>query len=200
MSILFSTLQAYLQTHGYLIMFILMFIEGPIVAFVASFLAALGYFNIWIILPLFILGNQIPDILIFKLGGYLREKTIERYLNYFGLNNNKIHSIEINLHNNFIKTFILIKTIPPLPAPGILLSGYMKIPFKKFFLIDFIFNIGYAIIFISLGYYSGLAANASLKYFQLGELLIPLGILLTFILYYLIKFFYLKFEKNNKIK
>ena len=200
MDILSSSLPVFLQNHGYIIMFILMFIEGPIVAFVASFLAALGYFNVWIILPLFILGNQIPDILIFQLGKYLREKTIEKYLHYFGLTSEKIHAIEKNLHNHFVKTLVIIKTVPPLPAPGILLCGYMKIPFKRFFWTDLVFNVSYAIIFVSLGYYSGLAANTSLKYFQLGELLIPLGVLLAFGLYFLIKWMYSKFEKNSKIK
>jgi len=61
-----------IQIHGYWIMFVLMFIEGPITAYVAAFAASLGYFNVWAVLSLFVFGNQIPDTILFFIGRGLR--------------------------------------------------------------------------------------------------------------------------------
>lgn len=187
-----------MNNNSYVIIFILMFIEGPIVAYASSFAAALGYFNVWILIPLFILGNQIPDVLIFKIGGLLRGKTVEKYVSYFGLHKRRIKWLEKNINKHSIKTIILIKSIPPLPLPGIIISGFMKMPFKKFFWIDLIYNILYAILFIALGYYSGLVTNMSLKYFKLGELLIPIAIILIIGVYLLIKWIDRKMAKDLK--
>jgi membrane-associated protein len=175
-----------------------MFIEGPIVAYISSFAAALGYFNVWILIPLFILGNQIPDILIFKIGGLLRGKTVEKYVSYFGLHKKRIKWLEKNINKHSIKTIILIKSVPPLPLPGIIISGFMKMPFKKFFWIDLIYNIFYAILFITLGYYSGLVTNMSLKYFKLGEYILPIAVILTIIVYILIRRVSAAIVKNKK--
>lgn len=187
-----------MNNNSYFIIFFLMFIEGPIVAYASSFTAALGYLDVWILIPLFILGNQIPDILIFKIGGLLRGETIEKYVSYFGLHKKRIEWLEKNINKHSIKTIILIKSVPPLPFPGIVISGFMKMPFKKFFWIDLVYNIFYAILFIALGYYSGLVTNISLKYFKLGELLIPIAIVLILGVYLLIKWVDTKMAKNLK--
>ena len=89
------------------------------------------------------------------------------------------------MKKHFIKTTLITKTIPPLPIPGIILSGYVKIPFKKFFWTYMFYNVIYAIIFVSLGYYSGFAVNTVLHYLKLGEYIF-LASLITFLIFYLI--------------
>jgi membrane protein DedA with SNARE-associated domain len=173
--------------NGYFILFILMFIEGPIIAFAASFASALGFFNPWIIFVLFIIGNQVPDVIIYYIARSLRVKRVEKFISYFGLNKKRIKWLEKNVKTHFIKTTIIAKTVPPFPVPGIILSGFMKVPFKRFFWVYLAFNIIYAVVFVALGYYAGLAANLSLKYFKLGELLLPIAVVLVTGLYILFK-------------
>lgn len=194
----FGAFLASMSGYSYIILFILMFIEGPMTAFAASFAAALGYFNIWIILVLFILGSQIPDVLIFKLGGFLRGGAVERFVSYFGLSKSRIKWLERNARRHTIKTMLIIKTVPPLPAPGILLSGFSKMQFKKFFWTDLIYNIVYSAIFIFLGYYSGLAADTSLKFFKIGEYLLPVAVILIIGVYLLIRWLGSVAVKNFK--
>jgi membrane protein DedA with SNARE-associated domain len=179
------------MTHNhffaYLLVFLLMFVEGPIVAYISAFIAALGYFNVWILLILFILGNQIPDLILFRIGGLLRKKNIERLFSYFKLTRKRLYWLEKNIKKHYIKTLILFKSIPPFPIPGILLSGFLRVSTKKFFWADLVYNVFYATIFIYVGYYSGLAANISLKYFKLSELLLPTAVVLVLLLYLLLR-------------
>jgi hypothetical protein len=45
----------------------------------------------------------------------------------------------------------------------------------------------YTIIFVLLGYYMGLAANTSLKYFKLTQYMLPLAVILAIFIYLLIR-------------
>lgn len=45
-----------------------MVVEGPIVTSIAAFAASLGYLDIYMILIISLLGNLIPDILLFFIG------------------------------------------------------------------------------------------------------------------------------------
>ena len=180
-----------LQSHGeiiqYIIIYSLMFVEGPIVTYIVSFAAALGYFNIGIIFVLGILGYIIPEIILFRIGGLIRAKGLKRVVSYFGLHKKRIAWLEKNLKNHTIKTIMIIKTVPPLPIPGLVLCGFIRMPFAKFFWINLIFDILYTILFVSLGYYMGLAANTSLKYFKLTQYLLPLAVILAIVIYLLIR-------------
>jgi len=192
-----------LQSHGnfvsYIIIYCLMFIEGPIVTYIASFASALGYFNIWIILILAILGNLVPEIIVYKIGGLLRRKnTAEKFVSYFGLHKKRIKWLEKNLKKHFIKTLFVIKAVPPLPTPGILLCGFLKVPFKKFILADIVFDIIYTVIFVSLGYYSGIAVSEFLNYFKLTECLLITALILIVLFYFLIKAVYSKIASKIK--
>jgi len=186
-----------IQIHGYWIMFVLMFIEGPITAYVAAFAASLGYFNVWAVLSLFVFGNQIPDTILFFIGRGLRGKSVESVFKYFGVKKRRIVWIEKNMKNNFFKTTMITKLVPPLPTPGIILTGFARIEFKKFFWTYFIYNIVYASIFVLLGYYSGIALSIFLKYLKLTQYLLFIGLCLSVLLYYLIKFISNKISKTS---
>jgi membrane protein DedA with SNARE-associated domain len=188
--------------HGvfaaYFILFVLMFFEGPIVAFAASFLASLGYFNALVIFILFIFGNQIPDMILFKIGGSLRGERVEKFVSRFGLSKSRIVWLEKNLKRHFIKTTAVTKIVPPLPSPGIILSGFVKIPFKKFFWTYLIFNILYAAIFVLLGYYSGIAVSTFSHYFKLTEYVFLMALGLIVLIFILIRIIFWKVSSNLK--
>jgi len=191
----FSAILTLLQDHGYAIILLLMIIDGPIVAYAAAFAAALGFFNIYVILILSVLGNLIPDIILYSIGRSMRTKNITKVLNFLGLTNKKIEIIEGKLKRNLKKTLIFSKLVPPLPVPAMMLSGFVKVNFKRFFLITTIFNIFASIIFVASGYYSGFATNNTLEYFKLQEILLPLLIILVVIIYFFIKWLYKKMAK-----
>ncbi len=53
---------------GYPIMLLLMTLEGPIVTMVAAFLSSMGYFNIFAVFGLSVLGDVLGDIVLYFIG------------------------------------------------------------------------------------------------------------------------------------
>jgi membrane protein DedA with SNARE-associated domain len=172
---------------AYLIIFILGCIEGPTVAAIAGFAASLGYLNLWIVLALAIFGGIIPDCLLYLLGRFLRVLEVEKIAFYFGLNKNKVAWLERNIKKHSIKSVILIKFIPPLPIPGLILTGFMRLDFKKFFLTQAAINILGGVAFTLVGFYSGLFAGNILKSLRVTEFLLPVFVAIIVLIYILSK-------------
>jgi membrane protein DedA with SNARE-associated domain len=180
---------------AYTFLFILKCIEGPVISYFAAFASSLGYFNIWIIS---VFSGIIPDTLLFLFGRCLRGKKIEKFVSYFGLSERRMLWIEENIKKHSIKTILVVKHVPPLPVPGILLFGFMKMDFLKFFIVSTIMNILGSVLFVGLGYYSGILTDSALKYLKASEFLIPVLVLLGIGAYFLSKFLYLNLSKFLK--
>lgn len=195
-----SELLIIIEAGGPYILFFLMFLEGPIVTYAASFLASQGIFNLTLVFTLSILGNIIPDAILFFIGKYSRNKKIENIGSFFGLSPSRIEGMERKLHKHTVKSIILSKLIPGLAIPGIIIAGFSKIPPKKFFLISIIFNTSSAIIFTLLGFYSGITISAFLEYLKLGKyilIILFINIIIIYIIIKLINKFFLTNRKEN---
>jgi membrane protein DedA with SNARE-associated domain len=193
-----SILWNLIQNNSYLIIFILMLIQGPIITAIAAFMASLGILNIYYILLLAFFGNLIPDMLFFLIGKHSRRKSVENLICRLGFNKSRLLFLERNLKNHLKKAVILIKITPFIPLPGIMLAGFLKIPFKKFFSISILVDIVTISIAAFIGYYSGVIGGTIIHFFRLEKYLLPLFVIFIFILAWLIKVFYLFVVKNIK--
>lgn len=178
-----SSALPFIQSSGYLIVFILMVIEGPLITAAAAFAASLGIFDIWIIVLLSLMGNLFPDIFLYCIGRFTRGKRVESIVERLGLTKSRIKKLEKGFERHAGKTITFAKLIPPFPVPGLILAGFMRVPFKRFFLIDVVFNIVSTTVFIVIGFYLGLIATGVFRYFKIGEyalLLIIPSVLLVY--------------------
>ncbi|MBP7708153.1 VTT domain-containing protein [Candidatus Pacearchaeota archaeon] len=190
-----------IQNQSYLVILVLMIVEGPIVTFLASLAASIGVFNIYWILVLSILGNSIPDKLFYLIGRYSRKKTENRFLNFFNLDSKKVKTFEKHLENNLVKALIFSKFVPPFPIPGMFLAGFTKTNFKRFFIITTAFDILISIIFVITGYFSGVFATEALRYFELESIFLPIIVVIVILIFPLTKWAYRKISlylKNSK--
>jgi len=190
-----SGINIFLQVHGYLLLFLLMVIEGPVVTSVAGFAASLGYIDLFLVIVLAFFGNLIPDTLLFLIGKIGRKKIILKLVYKLGLNTSRIKRIENILMKHSIKALIFIKISPLLPLPGLILAGFVKMPLRKFILIDAIYNILAAIIFTLIGFYFGLTIGTILKYFRIGQYALLVLIPLVFFFYFMYKKICAKIQK-----
>lgn len=118
---------------------------------------------------------------------------MEGLIKYFKVSNKKLKTIELAMHKHAVKTLILIKFV--MPIPGLFVAGFVKIPFRKYFMTIFIFNILSAIIFASLGYYSGLAVNSFVRYVKLTELILPIFAVVIILILILINYIHKNIRK-----
>ncbi len=186
----------FLLAHGYLILFIFSCLEGSVVSVAAGILSSLGYFNIFIVLIISILGDYVPDIIYYMVGnhGYNFIK------NKFSLNNKKNNLIKkFNLkelaEKHPIKSIIFIKFSPFLGPFGLIALGSFKLNFKKYLKNVLIITLFKSTFFVFLGYLSGgtyLYLISKLKSIEKSVLIVLIIILVLFMLY--------KFFINKKVE
>ncbi len=173
-----------------------MLIEGPIVTLIASFAAAGGVFNIYYVFLLSVLGNVIPDFVYFSLGRFLRKDRVEKLIHRLGLNKKNMLKLEGNLKKHSIKTIIFIKLFPFVPIPGIILAGFLRMPFKRFFTISIIVDFIAILAYIGIGYWAGVVGINIIKYLRLEKYLLPILLIILIIISLLFKSVYTRIIKH----
>ena len=186
-------LLAFLQTHGYWIMFFIMIVEGPIVTYVAAFASSLGIFNIYLVLLLSILGNIAGDAFLFFIGRMGKKLAVEKYARRF-IGKDRIDRIEKYLKSNPGKTLVVIKLTPPLPVPGLIISGALNIPSKTFFFYSIIISLIYSLLFSILGFYS--AFDTIANYVKYSEILIGIAVIAVILVWMFLRYIPKKISKR----
>jgi membrane-associated protein len=168
---------ASLQGIGYVLLFLMFLIEGPIINYVAAFAASLGFLNVFIILILAILGNIIGDLIFYFVGKLGKRVTIDKYLHRL-LKPNKIKKIKEYFKNNLGKTLLVIKITPLIPAPGLILAGMSNVSLKRFLFYSFIISTITCSFITILGFYSGTGFSIIFDYFKYGAYLAGLFVII----------------------
>ncbi len=186
-AISFSGALQWVITGGYLLMFVGMFMFGPVIISAAAFASALGYFNVWIVFAIAVFGELIMDLVLYAIGYFSRIAVIERYGHHFGLSSQKIERLEKLIRTHPAKTLTAIKLAPLLPVPGLMLVGSMHMSIRKFSIINFVVAFVRAVIFIIIGYYFGQIYDSVSGYVKNIAYAIIAGIVIVSAIYYIYK-------------
>lgn len=152
-SLNFSGVVQWTLIHGYWIILVAMIIEGPIVTSAAAFASVAGYFNLFYVFILSLLGDVIGDIIYYAMGYWGRIKLVERFGHKFGLSKERLEKIDKLLNEHPVKTLLALKLNPITPAPGLMLVGSTKMSLRKFITISLAITLPKSVLFIILGYY-----------------------------------------------
>ena len=151
------TLLPWFNAHSYFLFLIVAIIEGPFVSIAAGTAAALGYYNIYIILILAILGDILGDFLYYGIGYMCRDVIEAPFFRSIGVTKSRLERVENLLHKHTRKAVVLIKVSPLVGPPGIIIMGAARTPFKKFFQTALLIAVPKSIFFALVGYSSGQA-------------------------------------------
>lgn len=184
---------------NYIFILILLIIEGPIVTYVAAFAASLGLLNVYILFALSVLGNILGDLLVYSIGRFGKKAILNKYFKKKRLKHPIIKKIEHNMKTHTGKTLLFVKTVPPFPIPGIMMSGLSEVPIKKFLLYSIPISIGVSLLFLIAGFYTGEAYLAFIRVFKRIELAVSATILLVIIGWMLFRYLERKL-KNLEVK
>lgn len=174
----FNGALAWVESAGYLLMFIAMVIEGPVITSAAAFAAALGYFNIFVVLILSVLGDLVGDFAYYAVGYFGRVAFVEKYGHKVGLTKQRMEHMERLIKEHPKKTLAAIKLAPMLPAPGLMMIGAVKMPFSRYSWMTFLVALPKTILFMLLGFYFGRAYDALSATLQNGEYFILIALVL----------------------
>lgn len=166
-------------------------IGGPIFISASAIAAALGY-NIYLIFSMSLAGEMAVDILFYYVGYYGCEDIVDKYGYYFKLTPKSIKKLEALVVKHPWSALAIIK-YSPAPIPGFILTGAVRLNFKKFFYILLAISIPKTFFFTFLACLFGQAYNRSVKYFDYGQYLI----ILALILYVAANYFFNKYTSKK---
>ena len=182
-----------IKKYGYLILFPLVVLEGPIIALVAGFFVYLGYFQPFPAFGVLLLGDLIPDTIYYYIGRFgNKTKIAKKY-------GPRLIPMEKLLRNHGRKTMFFGKLAYGLSAPFLISAGLVKMPFKKFISYAFPITIFQYALIMAIGYYLGSSYNLATKYIESAGIIIAVILVVLTIGYvFFIKCVRLKIKKMEK--
>jgi len=164
----------YIKTFGYPSLFLIMIIEGPIITIIGAFLASLGFFNIWIIFSLSLLGDIVGDAILYALGYFGGSKILSRAEKLLKINFTTMDKLRrlFTLHGK--KTIFYVKSTTGLCWITFILAGTLKMDFKTFLRASFLGGIIWSGFLVVSGFFFGYAFEKINTYLKYAGIIIPI--------------------------
>src|SRR5919106_310206 len=155
--------------HGYLIMFLINLVEGPMVTATGALGAALGYFNIYFVFLLSFLANSLPDFTFYGIGLWGGHRFLDHYGRRIGLTQERRELFTRLINKNPVLWLFFVKTMPLMAPPGLVIMGALSVPpIKQFIWWNICIVALTSLFFCVIGYYSGKGYEALLRYTSYG--------------------------------
>ncbi|MBT2665683.1 DedA family protein [Bacillus sp. ISL-4] len=186
-----DTLLHFIDSYGYLIIFLFLFfgivgVPAPeeSLLFLIGVLAVQGKLSMGLAMLCAILGAFIGMLAAYACGKYVGYPFINKYGRFIGITSERWEKAKKNYTNNAQKTLVLGFYIPGIRQISPYFAGISSIPFRKYFLFSLLGTLLWTVPLIVAGYFVGDAFDVNPKY-------VPyLGVvfLIIFVLYVTIKY------------
>ncbi|MEK7114396.1 MAG: hypothetical protein AAB850_02495 [Patescibacteria group bacterium] len=161
MSIDFIT-QTILQ-YRYWILVPLSLIEGPVVAFVAGTLASVGFFNMYLLAPLFFVRDVGLDLVYYAIGHFGgRTNFAQRMLKKIGITPNHLEQVRALWEKKPFWTMFIGKLSYGIASAFIVVAGMVKMPLGTFFKYGSVVAVLQYGTLLFLGYFLGASLGGSI--------------------------------------
>ena len=183
----------HIKNGWYVVMFILMVIEWPLITLAGAALASVGIFDIFIVAILGWIGDMVWDVLFFSIGRYglkiFQKKTEIDTCE----EKNFIAKLDKIIEKNLLLAIFIIKFVPYAPPIGFPYIGRSKIPLKKFLKNSLISCIPIPLFIAIIGFNIGKITN----FWENSSHLEKTGIILLITLILLCIWFVFQFIKKK---
>lgn len=145
-----------LETGGYILLFPIAVMEGPIVSVIAGFLASLGIFNLFVVYTIIVVGDILGDAfwyLLGRFGGNWRYTQPIKKL--FKLTPERIESTKHKFQTHRYKMMMASKLIHGVGSAGLFTAGLVRVPYPMFAVTCLVVTLVQAALFVGLGYFFG---------------------------------------------
>jgi len=146
-----------LRAYGYLIAYPLAIVEGPVVMLLSGFLVRLHVLAFWPIYLVLIAGDLTGDVVWYWVGRRGARRIIEKYGHFLSLTEENVEKAERFFNDHQGKILFLSKITMGFgfAIATLVAAGVAKVPFKKYFAINFVGEFIWAGILMTLGYFLG---------------------------------------------
>ena len=167
---------------AYLVVFIVMILEGDVALFAAGFLTHQEFFQFLPIILTLFSGVFLGDNLWYRLGNWLNNSTsfFERWIEKIA------KPFDEHLRNKPIRTIFISKFTYGFNKAMLMRAGALGIKWKKLEESDLLATFFWIIIVGGLGYASSASLIAIKKYLRFGEIAFAIGIVVFIIIEFLV--------------
>ena len=182
---------SWLMHYKYLALFPLAVLEGPIITVITGFFSSLGYINFFLAYIVIVIGDLVGDAFHYALGRFGREKFIDKWGRYIGVNKKQIESIEKQFDKRGSKLLFIGKMAHGIGGAFLVAAGMIKMPFDKFIFSNFLATLVKSFILLLAGFYFGRALDSINSYLE------KISLILIGIAGFSLLIYFLYFRKNK---
>jgi membrane-associated protein len=164
-----------LLQYKYLVIFPFAVFEGPIITIISGFLVSIGVLNFWVAFTVVAAGDLFADNLYYAMGRFGREKFLDRFGHFFGLNPQRVERMELHFQNHPWKIFTFGKFAHGTGSIILTAAGLSRVPYLKFISYNIPTTFLNSFILLMIGFYFGHAyqrIDTYLGYYTIGILLL----------------------------
>ena len=174
-----------LGAWSYLLLAILVAVEGPAVTLLGAAAATSSTLRLPLVFVAASAGNLVADFLWYTLGYTGHIKTVYRLGRWLGIRPDQIQTVEHQLQRNAVKVLLVAKLTAGLVIPSLVAAGLIKVPWRKWFPIVLVAEMLWTGTLVILGYY----ATAWLAQIERGLQVLTLGgsIFIVLLIIYLVR-------------
>jgi membrane protein DedA with SNARE-associated domain len=148
--------------YKYWILIPLSFLEGPIVAFVAGTLSSVGFFNMYILVPLFFIRDVGLDAVYYAIGHFGGHTAFaRRMLKKIGVTDDHLEQVRMLWVKRPFTTMFVGKLSYGIASAFIVVAGTVRMPLRLFFKYGVIVAILEYGILLYAGYFLGASLGGS---------------------------------------
>lgn len=169
---------------AYLLLALLVAIEGPIVTLAGAVAASAGLLNPVLVFVSASLGNLSADILWYSLGALGKTEWLMKLSSRFGVKENVITRLEKDVREHIHKVLFIAKLTMGLVIPTLIAAGLARVPFKRWFGVLFGAECIWTGSLVLAGYYLGALTQrieANLRWVSLAGAMLLAAILIVYI-------------------
>jgi len=164
---------------NYLILFMLIVVEGPIATLLGAAAASAGFMRLPLVILVSATANLVADIGWYSLGHISREETLVRYLGWAGLRRRHVDKLRWAMHRHARKVLLIAKFSTGFAIPALVAAGLSKVPLRRWFPVVLLTGIAWSAFLALVGFY----ATEAIKQVQLGlHYLALIGLVAGFVL------------------
>jgi membrane protein DedA with SNARE-associated domain len=115
----------------YLLLSLLVAVEGPLATLGAAIASSTGYLDPWLVFVFASCGNLSADILWYSLGYMGKLDLLDRYGKWLGFNQTIILKLKQDMHDHVGKFLFVAKLTLGLVVPTLIAAGLTRVPWKR---------------------------------------------------------------------
>jgi len=145
---------ALIQQYGYLVIFPVSIIEGPIIAVISGFLVSLGYLNAAVVFLVLLLGDFVGDTFYYFLGRWGGTRILHKWGKRLGFKEKHIQDGIQYFHTRGGK-ILLVSKLQAIGSVVLFSAGAARMHYGKFIAYNMIGSLPKVLIFEAIGIYGG---------------------------------------------